>query len=317
MYFPHLFARRAELLALRDVCEDLPIAGSVVPILEPILSNSSDLRTCMTALGTAEVEVAIITNPHLEDFQVASHVSPWRVTLDPVFVAHPSLLPSFVCRAGVSLASVQAFLALYPDRDVAVLYWSTTLTTAELTTLINVPRIKYHINLHNQLSAVHRALLPPAKAVDVVDHFIRLVRNADYADAEFFSDDHLTFGSDSVGFGDNSIIGFQFIKGGGRAHAVVIHAVYRKPDSGAIWVEHFVSDDTDIAVGTPESKLLQAAVKLNAAVIARPTEFGHDAALGGYASDVAHGHSSGLMTSKRRQIHHHIALVYQILHGTL
>ncbi len=312
MYFPHLFARRAELLALRDVCEELPIASTTVPILEAVKSDSADLLRCLEVLGESQIQVCVIVNPNTGDFADSSLIGAWRATLAVRFTEYPSLMPSFVCRSNTASAAVTQFLGDYPDREVALLYWSPNLINAFLQNLVNENRIKFHINLHNQMSSAQRALLPATKAVDVEDHFVRLARNADYVGQEFFSDDHLTFSVDSVGFGDYSVIGFRFVPGGGQAYAVVIHAVYQVA-SGSIWVEHFVSNDTDVAVGSVEQKYLQAAAKLVEVVEERPEEFGDDEALQRYAEDVNNQNFPGLAMNKRRQIHHHIALVHAIL----
>jgi hypothetical protein len=159
-------------------------------------------------------------------------------------------------------------------------------------------------------------MLPTPKAVDVRDHFNKQTRNADYGAAEFFSDDHLSFEGNAVGFGDYSIVGSHFQAGGGPAHAVAIHGIYKNSETDNIWVEHFVSDDTDAAVGSVESKFLQAAGKLVDQFTERPHEFGNDAALVEFADDVEAEHFPGLGASKRRQIQHHLALISDFLSGT-
>jgi hypothetical protein len=313
MYFPHLFARRAELLALRDICAELQIAGIIAPVLEAVKADSTDLSRCLDVLGSANVRVCVIVNPNGGDFKDNPEtVAPWRLSLASKFDEHESLLPSFVCRSTTQAASIEQFLNNYPDREVAILYWSPNLTNAAIQKLLSLDRIRFHINLHNQMSVAQRSLLVAEKAVDVNDHFNHLPRNADYDGQEFFSDDHLNFAADSVGFGDYSVIGFRFTAGGGPAHAVAIHAIYRT-QSGSLWVEHFVSDDVNIEVGSVEEKYLQAATKLIAAVDERPEEFGNDAALDGYRQDVINDNFPGLAMNKRRQIHHHLARVYAIL----
>jgi hypothetical protein len=93
--------------------------------------------------------------------------------------------------------------------------------------------------------------------------------------------------------------------------------VYKDPAAGALWVEHFVSDDTDIEVGTTAEKFLQAARKLVRVSGRRRAEFGNNEALAAYAEDVRANTSPGLMANKRRQIHHHLATNHSILTGVL
>lgn len=312
MYHPHLFARRAELLALRDLTGTLKVSTTISPILEAVNEDSRDLLRCMQVIGEAGLVASVIVNPVEGDFKSGYSIEAWRQSLDERFEAFPKMLPAYVCRPKSTAQQIDNFLAAYPSRDVTLLYWSPKLSNTALTELVQRPQIRFHINLHDQMSAAQRAMLPANKAVDVADHFERCLRNANYGGPEFFSDDHLNFSPHSVGFGDFSIVGARYIAGGGQAHAVAIHGIY-KSDDAALWVEHFISDDTDLDVGTVEGKYLQAASKLTEAAIARPTEFGQDAALDGFAADVENSTFPGLAVSKRRQIYHHLALVHSLI----
>jgi hypothetical protein len=110
-------------------------------------------------------------------------------------------------------------------------------------------------------------------------------------------------------------LGATFEPGGGQPSAVAIHATFK--EGGAVWVEHFVSDDVERDVGTVGEKFLQAAGKLVARVREAPLAFGRDEALQAYANDVAEEHFPGLPKNKERQIYHHLALMHQLLTGAL
>lgn len=322
MYFPYLYGRRSELLALRAIVPEFDIRETVVPIFEPVKADSGDLRRGMRALGEAEVKTIIVTNPAQGEFKAsrgnpAASVPTWRASIGAEFSEFPSNIPGFLCRPEIRIADITAFLNRYPDREVALIYWSPRLTNAELRSLVAERRIQFHVNLHDSLSADQRRILPTRKAVDITDRFNSQIRNADYGEPEFFSDKHLTFQADSIGFGDFSVIGSTFSAGGGPAHAVAIHAVYKDPAAGTLWVEHFISDDTDIEIGTTAEKFLQAARKLVRAAGRRRAEFGNNEALRGYSEDVTANTSPGLMANKRRQIHHHVAANHLILTGAL
>nr|WP_278249012.1 sce7725 family protein [Paenalcaligenes suwonensis] len=148
------------------------------------------------------------------------------------------------------------------------------------------------------------------------DDFQRKARNADYEGIEFFTDRHLSFLSEGVGFGDYTVLGATFEGGGGPAAAVAIHGTF-KGQGGAVWVEHFVSDDTERNVGTVGGKYLQAAGKLVLRARHAPEMFGNDKALQSFAADVVALHYPGLGKSKERQIYHHVALMYQLLTNRL
>jgi hypothetical protein len=311
MYHPYLFARRAELLALRDLAASRPISATISPIFEPVKTDPRDLQRCLQILGDAGIVTSVIVNPIEGDFKIPGSIAPWRESLSERFNSYPNILPAFVCRPASTVQQINSFIENYDSRDVALLYWSPKITDPVLDSLAQRPEIRFHINLHDQMSATQRAILPTEKAVDVEDHFAKCVKNADYGGPEFFSDDHLNFSANAAGFGDFSVIGAKFVAGGGQAHAVAIHAVY-KTTGQTLWVEHFVSDDTDLDIGTVEGKYLQAASKLTDAVNARQEEFGQDNALAGFAADVENATFPGLAVSKRRQIYHHLALVHSL-----
>lgn len=117
-----------------------------------------------------------------------------------------------------------------------------------------------------------------------------------------------------MGFGDYAAIGSAFTPGGAQPAAVAIHAIY-KHKSGDVWIEHFVSDDTDKDVGSTEDKFLQAARKLVKATKVRPKEFGANFALDEYAALVGAHHFPGLGTNKVLQVEHHICLMLDLLSG--
>jgi hypothetical protein len=313
MYFPYLYGRRFELLALRSASTEFPLAGTIAPVIEPVRENPADLKRCLQALGAKRVRAVVISNPHQGDFRDHSPAALLRALAED-FALHRSLLPGLLCDHRVRVQDVAAFLGRYPDRDVALLYSGFQVTAEELRGVAAEHRIRFHISVRDQMAANLRAVLPRGKAVDIRDRFNLQPRNADYAGAEFFTDAHLLFRENAVGFGDYSVIGSAFHVGGGPAHAVAIHAVFRQAETGQVWVEHFVSDDVDPDVGSVEEKFHQAAAKLVRAVHRRRAEFGENSALEAHATDVRTNHFPGLGENKRREIHHHLAINHGILH---
>ena len=165
MYFPYLYGRRSELLALRAIVPEFDIRETVVPIFEPVKADSGDLRRGMRALGEAEVKTIIVTNPAQGEFKAsrgnpAASVPTWRASIGAEFSEFPSNIPGFLCRPEIRIADITAFLNRYPDREVALIYWSPRLTNAELRSLVAERRIQFHVNLHDSLSADQRRILP-------------------------------------------------------------------------------------------------------------------------------------------------------------
>jgi hypothetical protein len=313
MYFPYLYGRRFELLALRDASNEFPLAGTIAPVIEPVSENPADLKRCLQALGAKRVRAVVISNPHQGEFREHGPATLLRALADD-FAQHRSLLPGLLCDQRVRSHDIDAFLGRHPDRDVALLYSGSQLTPDELRAVAAQHRVRFHISVRDQLAANLRAILPRGKAVDIRDRFNLQARNADYVGAEYFTDAHLLFRENAVGFGDYSVIGSTFHVGGGPAHAVAIHAAFRHAETGQVWVEHFVSDDVDPDVGSVAEKFHQAAAKLVRAVHRRSAEFGENSALESFAADVRANHFPGLGQNKRREIHHHLAINHGILH---
>lgn len=69
MYFPYVYGRRHELLALRSANSKYLTPELVVPIIEPVKSNSGDLIRCLDILGKENKAAIVIANPTQGDFK--------------------------------------------------------------------------------------------------------------------------------------------------------------------------------------------------------------------------------------------------------
>lgn len=316
MYFPYLFGKQSEFLALRAAAPGISKDKKVIPIVEPVQKSDGNLLRFMQEMQKAGMPAVIIINPSQGDFKHG--VAPnWLNAIQAGFLANPLILPGYCCHSSTSMLQINAFLESYSDRPICLLYQSPHLTDAEFAGLARSKQVAFHVCLQGKIPASKRRSLPKEKIVDIVDNFNKQARNGDYEDPEFFSDRHLNFAADSAGFGDFTVIGSQFQLGGGQPAAVVIHATYKDSASNSIWVEHFVSDDTKLGIGRVEQKYLQAVAKLCREVTRRPSEFGMDAGLLAYQADHATGHYPGLGKNKERQIHHHVEMMNAILCGKL
>ncbi|MHC3908664.1 hypothetical protein ACMZ4X_01886 [Achromobacter marplatensis] len=302
------------MLALRSLRGNYPLRDIVIPILEPVNRAHAPLQRLLSDFGEADDNLVVVTNPYQHEFRdgLDGWIEPIEATID----AHGSLIPGLLCTQATTFEQIKNFLAQYRERDVALLYMNARLTEANAQRLADRPNIRFHINLQERMSAAHRAMLPRQKVVDIRDDFQRKARNSDYEGIEFFTDRHQNFHEIAIGFGDYTILGAIFEAGGGPAAAVAIHGTF-KERGGDVWVEHFISDDIQLNIGTVGEKFLQAAGKFVARAQSLPRKFGNDQALQDYAADVAAQHYPGLGKSKERQIYHHVALMYQLLTGQL
>lgn len=314
MYFPYLYARQSEMLAIRGLVNANPQPVAVTPVLEPVSGKTGDLVRCAEALGKVGRAAVLIVNPHQGDFRTGSSAD-LRKTFEKLFASHASLIPGYLCGTHSKASNVHAFLKTFPKNDKALLYSGPSLSATDLSALGADSRARYHLVVRG-LSQAQVALLPKARVALIADYFNKQPRNADYSGQEFFTDAHRTTAG-HAGYGDYTVVGSIFEPKGGPAAAVAIHLTYKEPNSGDIWIEHFVSDDVDRQVGDVASKYLQAARHATRATRSRPLEFGQNEAITAVASDARTGHFPGLGKSKERQILHHMLLTNAVLTGTI
>lgn len=313
MYSPYLYGRQSELLALRAIKNEGGDLSSLLPVIEPVLQDSAGIRRCAEVFGEAGHRMVVVLNPTRHQFRDAPDAQKvLRNEMGELFDQYPSLIPGYTVGSATSKGEIGGFLKEQKGRPVALLYASPSLRGAELKAVGESGQIAYHFVLNQSASALQIAQLPEEKLVDIRDHFNKLPRNADYTGTELFTDRHLVQKSIG-GIGDYTVVGSAFEVGGGKPGAVAIHASFTEPESGCVWVEHFVSDDTDRDVGDAGSKFLQAAEKLVRAVNKRASQFGSNAALDRYKSYVAGNSFPGLGKNKEHQIHHHVRLMLECI----
>lgn len=316
VYFPYLQGRQAELLAIRSLLTDPRDRKFLIPVIEPLNADIGGLRLCLNQCDAHHQPTVVIINPTRHQLAVPGAVRTWlreaRVLLGNCALA----IPAFKTSAQSNGAQVAAALGQFPNRPVAVVHHGAGLTDAEVQALGRNNRVAWHIVDINQVPARQTRLLPAARTVLLRDGFHKLQRNADYGAAEFFSDLHQNY-RPAAGFGDYTCIGAAFQKGGGAAAAVAIHAAFKHPPSGDIWMDHFVSDDRDMDVGDVATKFLQAAEHLIHAARQRPTEFGNNQGLNAYRNYVRRSYFPGLSKNKEHMIVHHMSVVLDVLSGAL
>jgi hypothetical protein len=317
MYFPYLYARQSELLALGSMVSDHRSLNSLIPIVEPVLSSNAQLIRLLNRYGDADLALGIVLNPDKHELSTSAAYQSWLNDVLPVVNKHQSIIPVFRCYQGITFQEIDKFVQYFSGRGIALAYSSPTLSDSEISALAARANVRFHIILDRKIGQHAASLLPRQKIVDLVDNFNKLSRNADYRGPEFFTDQHYAHAQDGLGgFGDYCSIGSDLSVSGGPAAAVAIHTVYKEED-GDIWVEHFVSNDTEREIGDAASKFVQAATKLVAAARSRPREFGRNFALDEFSKHVAASHFPNLAKSKELQIAHHICLVLDVVDGVL
>lgn len=318
MYSPYLYARASELLALRSLISEKTDLTGLLPILEPVTSDTSGIHRCMDAFGNDKKPLIVVTNPNQHQYLNSPATQANFVkNSQNLFNSHTTLLPGYCIGSTTTQNDVAAFLNQYPSKNVALLYNNPALSEIEIQTNATLNQVSFHVVLNDKISAAQLSKIPKNKAIITQDFFNKLDRNADYSGKEFFTDKHKAVGKDFCAIGDYTITGKKLEMGGGKPGAVASHITYKNSNTSDIWIEHFVSDETDRNVSDAETKFLEMARKLVRQVRSLPAEFGWNSSLKAYDDHVKQSTWSGLPKNKEYQIKHHIQLMLDVLNKRL
>ena len=307
MYFPYLYGRRAELLALRDVAAHLT-GWKTIPVIEPTNLSSGDVVRGLQELDSKGATCYLIVNPSQGEFENASSAS-WLTAVGG-FVANPAVVrPAFQVFKASDRGALRAFLRRHAGRDVGVVVRTAELPPADLAADLAASSALVFLHARSNPGAYARAL-PSGTSVEVAPRFNVQPRNAAYGGAEWFTSDHQTYRMAGLpGFSDFGPLPPTFSLTGGPAGAVAIHLTFENVIDGSLWVEHFVSDSTDIGDGDVNSEMAEATKKVFDAVQADPAKFVVSPGLQAYLSQHTSRRPTNLTMNKRQQISHHLTTV--------
>lgn len=315
MYFPYLYGKQYELLALRDFASTYPFDSTVNPIIEPVRHNPRDLLSALDVLIKGGFSPLVVVNPTKSNFKAGD--KGWYAKLMGSNLAGANWLPLILIDSSHSLQDALSFVNYFSNRNVAVAYNTSNLSLNDLQAINNQASVVFQVILPNSLNVQQRSLISSSKAIDILDCFRSQSRNADYGGPEFFSNQIRGFRHNSFGYGDFTVLANEVRDEGGPASAVAIHATYKELNSTDVHVEHFVSTVTQQHLSDMTNKFLDAAAQLVTAANTRPAEFGNNIALDSYRYQVANNHFPNLAGSKRQQVLHHICLNRQMLLGEI
>ena len=311
MYFPYLYGRQSELLALRDVSAELARWGNVVPVVEPVKDDSGDLIRCLNQLKSANAKLFLIVNPSHGRFQEDELLAQWTADTEDHVADSDLTIPTFqISGPADGVSSLDSFIAQFAGRPVGIVVRSSDISAVDLEQ--RVRDLDATVFVHASANPrTYLRTLPADKVVEVVSSFNSQGRNADYFGTEWFTNGHLEFTEDGrPGFSDFALLPNSFKEGGGQAAAVAVHLSYVNHSDGAsIWVEHYVSDSTEIGDGDTAKKMSEAIAKIHADSSANPAKYESTIGLTKFLSQHADESPTGLATSKRQQLAHHLATV--------
>ena len=303
MYFPYFRGRQYELLALKELANGM-LSKSVIPVVEPVKLTSTFDGTLRTFADTNK-RILLIFNPEVGDFAGSDNfVSAYFARNGQVTTIMPTLLMNkntgnvlkMLEDKGISRSSI---IAVLDKRDFLEMYKTQFTNTSPRYTLFPDER-------------EFRRTVVQGKVM-FKDNFNKQMKNADYPDDEFFTEDHLYFKDEGYdGFGDYSIIGNEYIESGFAPYTVAIHIVYFDKED-KLRVRHFISDsneDTSDVAG----KFSEAVLKL-ANWYKKGQQRQRTTALATLLDYAISGYYPGLPTIKKLSIMHHLELIGKYLDG--
>jgi hypothetical protein len=312
MYFPYFRGRRHELLAIRKTIALASVRQNVIPIVEPVSTNTDSLVSAVKEVRNEGGKVVVVTNPCANTTDNIGNVLA-SATFERGLAEDAAVVPAFIVLSSSTPASVETFFRTHDYRDIAIIHCeipSNERTVERLVSLSGARRGSLLTVLGDKTSAAYRESMQGATRVVIRDGFIRKDKNASYIADEFFTDLHQTYSASGFhGYGDYSIVGDFFSERGGPAYAVAIHLMYLAKN-GELWLHHLVSDTNSTAVD-PGGKFLEAVRKLPAFLRRQPSLPRTDA-INALLDLARRRHYPGLGPLKELAIRHHIELAAQL-----
>lgn len=306
-YFPFFRGKQNELIALRELANEIAESGKVIPIIEPVKANTTT-RISLDRYVEASMPFLLICNPDYGDFANQPQQLYDTLITEALLDGDSNWTPALILRANSSATVISAFLERYEDYEVALIYYGLPASTSARA-LLNAEGIANHVFIGNSVGAAYVNTIQDERRVMVGDRFQRQPRNADYPDREFFTDWNTVDGNPSrIDFGDFSIVGDDYSENGGPAYAVAVHHIhYQQGTAGPLDVSHFISDSNE-TTANPSGKVIEAVTKLVEA-LDEPLLPNDTAACDEYRDMADTEVSRGLGYLKRLAIKHHLEIM--------
>ena len=263
MYYPFLRAKQFELKALKDFFQECPDESRIVPILEPVNSNTSALLSALNYLVEHRKFFAVIMNPQLGAFE-HSTVDFTFAADNPEIISSEFFIPAYLVQNNAD--EVIGMIGGENGNNVMLVFPKGTDTDKDnIRTLVNHQRVTTIVCSFSQsLRSAKSDLLALGKnIVTFEDCFNEQKRNADYLNMEdeFFSQTFRYYSEDHFqGFSDYTALPSIYSGEGMLPYALAIHLTYPF-NNNRINIHHFVSDSNRDQTNI-QGKFFEAARKL-------------------------------------------------------
>lgn len=261
MYFPYLRGKQYELLALRELSPF--IDSQIIPIIEPVKTNTSSLKTALDVLQKENITCQIVVNPVVGDFKANNTILNDFIS-GAITGGNTFIIPSFIISNDRDFDYAQKIIKArqYDVSGYSFIHLNKLNNIDELVQFASTSNCLYHSVQSAHLFAMRRKL---GKNVCMLnDYYNKLKKNTEYIASPFevFSSDYKYYIDEGcIAFADYLTIGKDYSEGGGAAYAVAIHLTFKDSSSEDIQIAHFVSDNND-GPENPAGKFFEALDKL-------------------------------------------------------
>lgn len=315
MYYPYLRGKQFELLALRDLANELDaeLIEKLVPIIEPVKANLNGLSRTLETLDSNKQRYIVVINPGVGDFsEDASKIVQFINSRNDEY----NLVPALRLTDESSIEDLDVFATgdLSNFEDIAIIHDGFR-DSRQLIEYVNERISAKHISQIYMSGSASRIYMKKLRnlsgpKVQIDDFFSAEKKNADYSESSYFTDIHILYADEMLdGFGDYQIVGKEYSESGGPAYAVAVHLSYVDSENDDLmFVRHYVSD-TNNTPADPANKFAEAMNKFTDDIEKNPNRFYSTFGLNELGRLVKDGHFPGLGYVKKLSIKHHIETV--------
>lgn len=222
MYFCVLHSKRFEMLALRELADEIVRSGVIMPVIEPLAADRS-FEISLDAFVEATMTFCLVVNPADGDLRNASLAEVKQSIFDGFLEDYDNVLPTLYVERNTTAQQVQEFCNLFNQRRV---FFFLSEPPGPVIDAVAAANPRYILVLRGSISGATKARFPANISVDIMESFEVADNNANYPDDEFFSEAHLVTPNGDFGhFGDYSITGRE-LGTGWAPYCVAIHHIY-------------------------------------------------------------------------------------------
>lgn len=245
MYYPYLYGKQFELLALREFLDQYADNCQICPIIEPVKSSFNSLRIAVKKFQETNIPFALVVNPSKGDY--SKNIKMSDDDLNELLIDCTVCIPSYIVNANTAINVIRQINEKKYVDVLLICDDSVDLNKPEYKSLLEMSQVKRVIFPDNNRSFKRELSRLGKDAIRLDDNFKTQKRNSDYSSIpeEFFSEEVFYYKTEDhfAGFSDYTVLSSEFIDGGMLPKALAMHFTYLKNQE--IWIRHFVSDSNE------------------------------------------------------------------------